>query len=194
MVLFQDIKATNIMFGIADESVFQSFEEEEISDPCPRKVREDGTIIYTSRQLRFPKEWTAPVLCDFGSAVLGEIEHREDIQPDIYRAPEVILKAPWTYSVDTWNVGCVVCFSSLVTISKCLFVITQVWDLFEGGHLFTGRDPATHTYRSAAHLAEITALLGPPPADLIVQARAEDKLLSNGEFIFVRYLVAFFLT
>jgi len=98
------------MFGIADKSVFQSFEEEEISDPCPRKVREDGTIVYTSRQLRFPKEWTAPVLCDFGSAVLGEIEHREDIQPNVYRAPEVILKAPWTYSVDTWNVGCMVCF------------------------------------------------------------------------------------
>jgi len=43
------------MFGIADKSVFQSFEEEEISDPCPRKVREDGTIVYTSRQLDFLK-------------------------------------------------------------------------------------------------------------------------------------------
>lgn len=73
-------------------------------------------------------------------------------------------------------------------------MIIQIWDLFEGGHLFTGHDPETHTYRSAAHLAEITALLGPPPADLIAQARAEDKLLSNGEFIFVCHLVAFFLT
>jgi len=91
---------------------------------------------------------------------------------------------------DVWYV-----YKLLVTISKCLFVITQIWDLFEGGHLFTGRDPETHTYRSAAHLAEIIALLGPPPADLIVQARAEDnKLLSNGEFIFVIHLVAFFLT
>lgn len=30
------------------------------------------------------------------------------IQPNIYRPPEVILKAPWTYSVDIWNVGCMV--------------------------------------------------------------------------------------
>lgn len=115
------------MFGIADESVFQSFEEEEISDPCPRKVKEDGMIIYTSRQLRVPKEWTAPVLCDFGSAVLGEIEHLEDIQPDIYRAPEVILKAPWTYSVDTWNVACMVCLE--VTCDNLEVLICDYTDL-----------------------------------------------------------------
>jgi hypothetical protein len=47
-------------------------------------------------------------LCDFGSAVSGGVEHVEDIQPNIYRAPEVILQVPWTYSVDIWNVGCMV--------------------------------------------------------------------------------------
>lgn len=36
------------------------------------------------------------------------LEHREDIQPDVYRSPEVILDIPWTYSVDIWNVGCMV--------------------------------------------------------------------------------------
>lgn len=47
-----------------------------------------------------PKNLGAPILCDFGSAVMGDEEHSEDIQPDIYRAPEVILQAPWSYSVD----------------------------------------------------------------------------------------------
>ena len=102
-----DIKADNIMFGIADDSVFSDFEERELQTPCPRKDL-DGRTIYMSRELRRPKKWGAPVLCDFGSAMPGDIEHMEDIQPNIYRAPEVILNALWTYSVDIWNVGCMV--------------------------------------------------------------------------------------
>ena len=95
------------MFGIDDDSVFRHFEENELQDPCPRKEL-DGRTIYISRQLKMPKKLGAPILCDFGSAVLGDEEHSEDIQPNIYRAPEVILEAPWTYSVDIWNVGCMV--------------------------------------------------------------------------------------
>jgi len=68
----------------------------------------DQRIVYASRTLRTPKEYRAPILCDFGSAVSGEGENSEDIQPNIYRAPEVILEASWTYSVDIWNVGCMV--------------------------------------------------------------------------------------
>lgn len=95
------------MLGIEDDSVFNDFEKDELENPSPRKEI-DGRTIYASRELRTPKEWGAPVLCDFGSAVLGDIEHSEDIQPNIYRAPEVILEAPWTYSVDMWNAGCMV--------------------------------------------------------------------------------------
>ncbi|KAG7141241.1 Serine/threonine-protein kinase AFC3 like [Verticillium longisporum] len=94
------------MLGIEDDSVFTAFEEEELSDPSPRKTV-DGRSIYVSRELQLPKAWGAPVLCDFGSAVIGEIEHLEDVQPDIYRAPEVIVEAPWSYSIDIWNTGCV---------------------------------------------------------------------------------------
>lgn len=102
-----DIKADNIMFGIEDDSVFSAFEEQELLDPSPRKVV-DGRTIYLSRELRMPKDWGAPVLCDFGSAVTGDQEHLEDVQPDIYRAPEVILEAPWSYQADVWNAGCMV--------------------------------------------------------------------------------------
>ena len=47
----------------------------------------------------------------------------------------------------------------------------QVWDVFEGGHLFTGRDPEHHAYRSRMHLASIIALLGLPPQELIARGR-----------------------
>ncbi|KAI1878991.1 hypothetical protein JX265_003168 [Neoarthrinium moseri] len=158
-IIHTDIKADNIMFGIQDDSVFEAFEEEELQNPSPRKVLTDRTV-YASRALTMPREWGSPVLCDFGSAVSGETEHLEDIQPDIYRAPEVILQIPWTYSVDIWNVGC------------------MIWDVFEGGHLFTGRDPEAQTYRSRAHLAEMIALLGQPSPDLLARGGLSHEFFS----------------
>lgn len=95
------------MFGITDFSVFNDFEEEEMNDPCPRKESE-GRIIYTSRRIKSTGEIGPPVLCDFGSAVFGDGENLECVQPNVYRAPEVTLRAPWDYKVDIWNVGCMV--------------------------------------------------------------------------------------
>ena len=108
------------MFGIGDDSVFANFEKQELQHPSPRKEI-DGRPIYTARELEMPKEWGAPVLCDLGSAVSADLEHTEDIQPDIYRAPEVIIEAPWTYKVDIWNVGCMVS-NQLIMSSKTVFV------------------------------------------------------------------------
>ncbi|KAI9932522.1 hypothetical protein ASPWEDRAFT_101324 [Aspergillus wentii DTO 134E9] len=163
-IIHADIKADNIMLGIADDTVFSDFEEEELQTPCPRKEL-DGRTIYISRDLRMPKAYGAPVLCDFGSAMPGGIEHLEDIQPNIYRAPEVILEVPWTYSVDIWNVGC------------------MIWDVFEGESLLTGQDPELHTYRSRAHLAEMIRLLGPPPPGLLARGRLSQKFFSEqGDF------------
>jgi serine/threonine-protein kinase SRPK3 len=108
----KDIKPDNIMFSVPNDIVFQELEQNELQDPSPRKEI-DGRTIYVSSELGRPTELGPPVLCDFGSAVLGNIEHTEDVQPNIYRAPEVILEAPWGYSVDVWNVGCMVRDSSL---------------------------------------------------------------------------------
>ncbi|KAL4997889.1 hypothetical protein BDV10DRAFT_194874 [Aspergillus recurvatus] len=64
--------------------------------------------------------------------------------PKYYRAAKVILEAPWS------------CIERLL-----------IWNIFEGGSLFTGHDPESQTYRSSAHLAETINLLGPPPASLL---------------------------
>ncbi|KAK8169090.1 kinase-like domain-containing protein [Phyllosticta citrichinensis] len=164
-VAHTDIKEANVLLG-ADNSVLKTFEREELEEPSPRKQL-DGQIIYLSRKLNMPRDFGAPVLCDLGSAVPldDEAEHREDIQPDVYRAPEVILDISWTYSVDIWNVGC------------------MVWDAFEGEHLFTGQDPELNTYRGRAHLAEIIALLGPPPPSFLARANLKSKFFSDaGDF------------
>ncbi|KAK8116055.1 CMGC/SRPK protein kinase [Apiospora sp. TS-2023a] len=108
LALDADIKADNIMFGIADPSLFAEFEEEEIRNPCPRKEIE-GRTIYISRAISSPGKIGPPVLCDFGSAVFGDRgEHLECVQPNVYRAPEVTLRAHWDYKIDIWNVGCMV--------------------------------------------------------------------------------------
>ncbi|KAE8361804.1 kinase-like domain-containing protein [Aspergillus caelatus] len=89
-----------------------------------------------------------PVLCDFGEARIGTENHAEDIVPDVYRAPELILQIHWNYKADIWNVG----------------VLT--WDLFEGQQLFQARD-AQGRLDDAQHLAEMQAILGPPPLDFV---------------------------
>ncbi|KAB8263056.1 kinase-like domain-containing protein [Aspergillus pseudonomiae] len=164
-IIHTDIKANNIMFELADDSVFIKFEQDELHNPSPRKEL-DGRAIYLSRDLQMiPGKLGAPVLCDFGSAMLGGVEHLEDVQPDIYRAPEVILEIPWSYSIDIWNVGC------------------MIWNIFEGGSLFTGHDPEFQKYRSRAHLAEMINLLGPPPPGLLTQGKQSHKFFSDtGEF------------
>ncbi|KAI1122735.1 kinase-like domain-containing protein [Nemania abortiva] len=101
-IIHTDIKADNIMFGITDFSVFADFEEEEMHNPCPRKEVE-GRTIYTSRAIKSPGKIGPPVLCDFGSAVFGDRQHLECVQPNVYRAPEVTLRASWNYKVDIWN-------------------------------------------------------------------------------------------
>lgn len=104
-----DIKADNIMFGIKDDSVFTDFEEYELQKPVPRKeVDADVRTTYMSQELKVPKQVSSPILCDFGSAIYGDQYHSVFIQPQIYRAPEVILGVPWTFSADIWNVGCMV--------------------------------------------------------------------------------------
>jgi serine/threonine protein kinase len=166
------------MFGIGDDLVFAKFEEQELRHPSPRK-EVDGRSIYATRELQMPKEWGAPVLCDLGSAVSGDLEHTEDIQPDIYRAPEVIIEAPWTYKVDIWNVGCMVSTRIIRPAKNRLPDLLQIWNLFEGGNLFTGYDPQLRTYRSRAHLAEMIAVLGQPPKSLLQSGSSSHKFFTE---------------
>ncbi|KAK2786958.1 hypothetical protein FQN53_005904 [Emmonsiellopsis sp. PD_33] len=85
-----------------------------------------------------------------GEARLGDEEHQDDIMPDVYRAPEVILGMKWGYKVDIWNVAMV------------------IWDLFEHDRLFQARN-SNGGHDDAYHLAQMVAVLGPPPLDFLKQ-------------------------
>lgn len=124
------------MLSIEDNSILSSFEQDELESPSPRKI--DGRrIIYKSRELRTPKTHGRPVLCDFGEARMGSTAYHEDIQPYLYRAPEVLLRMKWYNKVDIWNVGVLVSLSKLrvnpsnrVIISG-IFLRTNIYSTLE---------------------------------------------------------------
>ncbi|KZF26273.1 kinase-like protein [Xylona heveae TC161] len=132
-----------------DSSIFRQWEIDENTDPSPRKI--DGNrVVYQSRLFRRKKGWTGfgmPILSDLGEARIGDV-HDGLIQPDIYRAPEVVLGMQWDSKVDIWNVGAL------------------IWDLFEDHHLFDGRGP-DGKHSNAQLLAEMMAMIGPPPLSFL---------------------------
>ena len=104
-----DIKASNIMLNIDDTSILAEFEKAEQESPSPRKVIDGNRTIYKSRKLSSPRDglWGQPVLCDLGEARIGKF-HTGNIQPDIYKAPEVLFDMKWSFSADIWNLGVMV--------------------------------------------------------------------------------------
>ena len=112
-----DLKLSNIMLGIEDESVFIDYEQAEHSNPSQSKHISQTRRIYASRPFRSPHDYAygPPVLCDFGEARIGIDHAHEEIQPEIYKAPEVLMETGWTHSADIWNAACLVC-SSLISV------------------------------------------------------------------------------
>lgn len=108
-----DLKLDNILVEFEDPSVIQDFVRQQVKNPIPRKIR-DGRLIYQSHNDFGPLRslYTLPKIADFGLAQRGDGSQPQiyPIQPDHYRAPEVILGAGWTYSADIWNLGLLVCF------------------------------------------------------------------------------------
>lgn len=103
-----DISEGNILFRLDDTTVLEAFEEEEWTNPSPRKVDGDR-VIYLSRNMDMTdRNYGPPTLCDFGEARFGSTTYTDLIQPDQYRAPEVILGIPWDEKVDIWSVGVMV--------------------------------------------------------------------------------------
>ncbi|EEQ28042.1 putative non-specific serine/threonine protein kinase [Microsporum canis] len=159
-VIHTDLKTDNLMIHIADKSMLEEFDKAERENPTPRKVIDELRAIYTSRRFGKPKngKWGGPILCDFGEARIGQVQETGPfIQPHIYRAPEVTFEMPWGPPVDIWNTAAL------------------IWDLFEGRHLFNNLLDEQRKYDPFKHMAQIFALLGPPPKEFLLRSETAEQ-------------------
>ncbi|RYC56038.1 hypothetical protein CHU98_g10165 [Xylaria longipes] len=141
-VIHTDIKPQNIH---APSKVFSPFYPPH--DPPTDYYMKSEQVISGEEELE-----TADVsirLADFGTTSWVDEHLTEWIQPQMLRAPEVILGAPWDHKVDIWNLGLI------------------IWELVQGKLIFDGQATATSAYSSQAHLAQMKAILGTFPNTLL---------------------------
>ncbi|PLN81869.1 kinase-like domain-containing protein [Aspergillus taichungensis] len=153
-VVHTDLKLENIMVSFEDPTVLADFMDSQLEKPMVFKIDALGRPVYQSqndfgplRSLR-----SVPQLVDFGLAT--RLEEDDDwgvwpIQPDHYRAPEVILGNGWQMPADIWNLG------------------VLLWDMIEGKELFQNIHDQQGRYDAKLHVAEMIALFGPPPPEII---------------------------
>lgn len=110
LTLRLDIQPKNILLGVLDDSAFIRFERDERESPMPRKEL-NSRVVYVSRPMPLTKG--APSLCDLSEARFGRQENADLVMPELYRAPEVVLGMPWSYSIDVWGLAMTVCENPL---------------------------------------------------------------------------------
>ncbi|RAK99790.1 kinase-like protein [Aspergillus ibericus CBS 121593] len=160
--LSQDLKSDNFLLGFEDSTVLETYVRQQESDPAPFKDGGGRPVFQFRPDFGYLRKGVGLVhISDFSSAVSGRVSvpHNHDIQPQPFCAPEVLLKATWTYSADIWNLG------------------TMLWELLADEVLFNGLDPTGNTYSRAAHIAQMIRLLGPPSKQLL--ARADEGVCSR---------------
>lgn len=99
-LILPDIQPRNILLGASDDCAFARFERDERENPMPRKETSSRTI-YVSRPM--PLTFGVPRLSDLSEARFYSPDNTDLVMPDPYRAPEVILGMPWSYSIDLWG-------------------------------------------------------------------------------------------
>ncbi|OJD18837.1 CMGC/SRPK protein kinase [Emergomyces pasteurianus Ep9510] len=162
-VVHTDLKLDNIMVTFEDSAMLGDIMNSHLEQSSMEyKIDSTGRHVYRCHNDFGPLRGlrSIPKIVDFGLAT--RLNGQNDcgvypIQPDPYCAPEVLLGCGWKMSADIWNFG--------------------LWDIIQGEELFREVHDKEGRYDAKAHLAEMIALLGPPPPNLI--ARYHSVLDSN---------------
>lgn len=96
--------------ALRDQSVLDDIAQDEIQTPLPQKHSGDRTIYISRNDCGLDANNIGrPVTTDFGLSVDGsKSPYKHTIEPNGFRAPEVIFGAGWDYSADIWNLGALV--------------------------------------------------------------------------------------
>lgn len=111
------------MVSFEDPTVPVDFINSHLKKPMAYKIDSTGRRVYLSYNDFGPLKnlRSIPQIVDFGLAT--RLEEDDDwgiwpIQPDHYRAPEVVLGIGWQMPADIWNLGVLVC--PIVLQSWCI--------------------------------------------------------------------------
>lgn len=128
-----DLKPGNIILPLENMTLLDDIAKCEAIYPSPRKLVGDREIYISPNRLGPFKDGKSPgppKIMDFNCSVRGDgakpLTHT--IQAASFRAPEVILGMPWTYSADIWNLGLMVS----IILSLPLFQFLDYADLVFG--------------------------------------------------------------
>jgi serine/threonine protein kinase len=104
-----DLKPDNIMVRLEDQSLLNKDAQDEYEHPLPQKRSGNRTIYLSRNNYGHPRKTPGIIsITDFGFSRRGDVLNYGCIQAEVYRAPEVILDAGWTYSADMWSLGVMV--------------------------------------------------------------------------------------
>lgn len=97
------------MVRLEDNSMLNRAAQGEYDEPLPQKSCGDRKIYLSRNNFGQPRKTPGIVsITDFGLSRGGNVINYDCIQAEVYRAPEVILDAGWTYSADIWSLGVMV--------------------------------------------------------------------------------------
>ncbi|PWY75410.1 CMGC protein kinase [Aspergillus heteromorphus CBS 117.55] len=150
-VIHTDLQLKNLLLP-GSPTYLSRAETVEMNSPTPRKVLDDGRRTIHTSQIVVPGNGL-PLLSDMGECRFVSTEKQfDEIMPNAYRAPEVILHMGWDEKVDIWNVAML------------------AWDIVSSRCLFQGWN-ADDIFADRVHVAEMVALLGPPPRDFVERSK-----------------------
>ncbi|KAI7682272.1 hypothetical protein KC319_g1105, partial [Hortaea werneckii] len=167
-LIHTDVKLDNMFMTLKGDAELEALACFMVENPPEFKVDETGRKIYA--QYTLPrlgaKSWNHAILGDLGEAYVFD-EDEDDgllgpsiVGPAALRSPEVILGMKWGPPLDIWQIGCLF----FMLLNKRL-----PFQNVEGEERWSG----------CYHLTQMTALMGPPPADYL--ARSEEQYLECDE-------------
>ncbi|KAI7546741.1 hypothetical protein KC331_g5434 [Hortaea werneckii] len=167
-LIHTDVKLDNMFMSLTDDAQLEALAWHLAESPPEFKVDETGRKIY--EQCNLPSlgatSWDHAILGDLGEAYVFD-EDKDDgllgpsiVGPAALRPPEVILGMKWGTPLDIWQIGCLF----FMLLNKRI-----PFKNLEGEERWSG----------CYHLTQMTALMGPPPADYL--ARSEEQYLECDE-------------